>query len=192
MRKVQRSELLDLGAYEAIRERFRNRMIAAKRPRRVELGDHMSVVFENHDTILLQVQEMLRTERISDEKGIAHELETYNELIPEGRMLSATHFIEYDDEVERRRMLQQLHGVRERVHLVIGEERFTARFAVHHGEEMDRIPAVNYLSFEIGDRAAALRDAGLAVSLEVDHPLYEVRVELGTATRRALADDLED
>src|SRR5262245_14515837 len=107
MRKVERSELLDLGAYEQIRERFRSRVIASKQVRRLQLGPHMSLVFENHDTVLLQIQEMIRTERISDERAIQHELDTYNDLLPAAGALSATLFIEYDDPAQRSDMLRR-------------------------------------------------------------------------------------
>ena len=193
MNKVDRSELLNLGAYEEIRDRFRSRVIELKKNRRTSLGDHMSITFENHDTMLLQIQEMLRTERITDEKAIAHEIETYNELIPGPGQLSATHFIEYNDPEERKVMLTKLADVREHLHLCIGDQRFTARFYVHHGEEMDRIPAVNYLTFDVGkDSAKALRDTAIPATFEVSHPQYTVRVELTKAMRNALADDLEN
>ena len=192
MRKVERSEILDLGAYEQVRDRFRNRVIALKKDRRAKLGDHMSLVFENHDTMLLQIQEMLRTERISDEKSIAHELETYNELIPEPGKLSATHFVEYDDGDERRRMLERFHDLRDKIHLRLGDKRITADFYVHHGEELDRIPAGNYLTFAVGkEHASTLRDADIPAAIEVTHRDYQVSLDLSPGMRNALADDLE-
>ena len=192
MKKVDRSELLPLAAYEEIRPHFRGRIIQLKARRRMNVGDHMSLVFENHDTMLLQVQEMLRTERISDEAAIAHELETYNELVPAAGNLSATLFIEYDDVAQRRLMLQRLASLRTAMQLVLGEARFEARFATHHGEEMDRLPAVNYLKFELGaSRAAQLRDANVPAHLAVAHPDYSVQVPLARELREELARDLE-
>ena len=192
MKKVDRSELLDLGSYEQVRDRFRLRIIELKKNRRIDLGEHMSLVFENHDTMLLQIQEMLRTERITDEKSIAHEIETYNELIPGPGQLSATHFIEYDDAEQRRDMLTKLADVRDRLHLCIGDKRFSARFHVHHGEELDRIPAVNYLTFDVGrEQSISLRDGSIPASIEVDHPAYTSRVQMTKGMRNALADDLE-
>lgn len=191
MKKVERSELLNLGEYEQIRERFRQRVIALKKRRRIALGRHMSLVFENHDTVLLQVQEMLRTERISDERAIAHELETYNELIADEGCVSGTLFIEYDDPEPRRVMLERLATLRQALHLSVGDRKVTARFATHFGEEMHRIPAVNYVVFEPGKQAAAaLRDPAVPAALEVAHPDYEVRVELPPELRDELADDL--
>lgn len=193
MRKVERSELLALGAYEEIRPRFRDRVIALKARRRIALGEHMSLVFENHDTVLLQIQEMLRTERISDERAIAHELETYNELVPPPGALCATLFIEYDDKDERARMLGRLATLREHMHLRIGEQRVTARFTVQFGEEMDRLPAVNYLAFAPGREAATgLRDAAVECVIEIDHADYPLRVALPAPLREELARDLTD
>lgn len=193
MKPVSRDELLDLGPYEQIRERFRNRVIALKKHRRVLLGDHMSLVFENHDTVLLQVQEMLRTERISDDRSIAHELATYNELIPPAHGLCATLFIEYDDEVERRDMLSKFASLRDQLHLCVGEERITATFGTHFGEEMDRLPAINYLAFDVGAEASSRLSSGDArIALEVTHPDYPARTELGPAIVEQLAADLEN
>jgi hypothetical protein len=192
MKKVDRSELLSLAAYEAIRPHFRGRMIEVKSRRRVSLGDHMSLVFENHDTMLLQVQEMLRTERISDETAIAHELETYNELVPAPGNLSATLFIEYDDSAQRTAMLAKFATLRTAVHLVLGNSRFSARFGTHFGEEMDRLPAVNYLQFEVGqDEIAQLRDSAVAARFEITHPDYPLTVDLPAELRVELARDLE-
>jgi hypothetical protein len=191
MKKVDRRELLALGAYEEIRPHFRARMIEVKVRRRISLGGHMSLVFENHDTMLLQVQEMLRTERITDEVAIAHELETYNELVPAPGSLSATLFIEYDESVERTQMLAKFATLRTAVHLVIGGSRFTARFGTHHGEEMDRLPAVNYLQFEVGNQAAALKDASVPAKFEITHPDYPLTVDVSKELRAELARDLE-
>ncbi len=193
MKKVERAELLSLAAYEEIRPHFRGRMIAAKDRRRLSVGPHMSMLFENHDTVLLQVQEMLRTERISDERAIAHELETYNALIPPAGGLSATQFIEYDDPAERARMLVRFASLREAIALRVGERVAVAKFATHFGEEMDRLPAVNYLSFQIGKEAATeLLEPAVPARLEVTHPDYQQSVELPEALRRELAADLAD
>jgi hypothetical protein len=191
MRKVERSELLDLGAYEQIRERFRNRVIASKQLRRLQLGPHMSLVFENHDTVLLQIQEMLRAERISDERAIAHEIETYNELLPGTGSLCATLFIEYDDPVQRSDMLRRFASLREQITLRAGDVHAQARFSVHHGEELDRLPAVNYLTFELDPAGCEkLSDPACQGTLVINHPDYAVRVALSPQLRNELVHDL--
>jgi hypothetical protein len=192
MKKVDRSEILELGEYEKIRDRFRNRMIETKKRRRVAVGEHMTFVFENHDTVLLQVQEMLRTERISAEKGVRHELDTYNELVPGDGELSATLLIEYDDQAERREALDAMADLGEHLSLQIGDEKHPARFRPLPGEEPGRLPAVNYLFFAPGaDAAKALRDSSVEARLVVSHPSYEEAAVLSAAQRAELADDLE-
>lgn len=89
-------------------------------------------------------------------------------------------------------MLGRLSTLREQMHLTIGHRRTTAKFTVQHGEEMDRLPAVNYLSFDVGaDAAAALRDAATKAALVIDHPDYSVRVDLPGTLRDELASDLD-
>src|SRR3954471_19964675 len=111
MRKVTRDEILPFNAYESIRDTFRGRMIQHKKTRRVILGPEMSLLFEDHDTVLLQVQEMLRAERISDPTAVRFELETYNELVPADGALLATLMIELNDRDERERRRHEYFGL---------------------------------------------------------------------------------
>jgi hypothetical protein len=192
MRKIERSEILDLGSYEGVRARFVQRIIALKKNRRVSLGDHMTFVFENRDTMLFQIQEMLRTERITNEKGILHEIETYNDLVPGTGELSATLLIEYDDRDERHRMLRELADLEPHVHLVVGNVKTTASFQRSPGEEASRLPAVNYVIFRPGrDAASKLRDKTVPASIEIDHPHYAASAVLSLGIRHELAEDLD-
>ncbi|MFW6049962.1 MAG: DUF3501 family protein [Myxococcota bacterium] len=191
MKKVERSEVLDLGAYEEIRPRFMQRIIEMKKNRRVAVGDHMTFIFENYDTALFQIQEMLRAERITREDGIQHEIETYNDLVPGEGELFATLMIEYEPE-GRREKLDALRGLKNHVFLHVGERRVQAEFEVLPGEEPDRLPSINYVRFRVGaDAAKWLRDTSQPTALEVDHPAYSARAELPAAVRRELAGDLE-
>lgn len=190
MKRVERSELLDLGAYEQIREHFRARVVAAKGPRRVALGPNMTVLFENHDSVLFQVQEMLRTERITGEKAIQHELETYNELIPGDAELSATVFIEYPEREERERMLVALAGVEDDFYLVAGSER-SAVVPDRRGTDASRTMAVQYVKFPLAAAAlSAIRRAAGPVLLGVAHPAYTAEVELSAETLASLSEDV--
>src|SRR5579872_7468158 len=88
MKRIDPGEILGLAPYEQVRDKFRARVIAEKKARRVQLGPVVSLLFENHDTVLLQIQEMLRTERITRPAAIQHEIDTYNELVPGPNELS--------------------------------------------------------------------------------------------------------
>jgi hypothetical protein len=190
MKRVERSELMDLGAYEQVRERFRARVIALKARRRVALGSNITVLFENHDTVLWQIQEMLRTERITAESAIQHELETYNELIPASAELSATVFIEYPDIAERDRMLTALAGIEDKFYLDVAGERCPVRNETG-APRTDRTTAVHYTKFVLTPAAvAALRASTTQVSLGVNHPSYDAKSPLGPETVAELHADL--
>lgn len=192
MKPIDRSEVLDLGAYEAIRERFVARVIAEKRHRRVMVCDEVSALFENRDTVLMQIQEMLRTERITSESGIRHEIATYNELVPGVDELSATMFVEIADKEPRERRLVELAGLEQRIALAIDGEVVRARNE-SRGVLPDRTTAVHYVKFPLGaSLAKKLREGRDAVKVAwvLDHPKLQVRAELSPNAVRALADDL--
>ncbi len=192
MKPVSRGEILDLGAYEEIRERFRARIMEEKKRRRVALGPNMSVLFENHDTALFQIQEMIRTERITKESSVVHEIETYNELVPADDELSITLFVEYPEPQERERMLTALAGLERRVYAVVAGERI-AFVGAARGARDDRTTAVHYLKLPLsGDAVRAVQAPGADVRIGVDHPAYAVEVALPPATLSALVDDLAE
>jgi Protein of unknown function (DUF3501) len=189
MMTVSRPELLGLAEYEQIREPFRRRIMALKQARRVALGANMTVLFENHDTALYQIQEMLRTERITAEKAILHELETYNELVPRGRELSATIFIEYPERMQREEMLVALAGVETAFYLRVAGERL-AVVGDTRGTDMTRTMAVQYVKFPLSESAErALRGGGVELCLGVEHPAYRAEVVLSAEATRSLQED---
>jgi hypothetical protein len=191
MKRVERTELLALGAYEQVRPHFMARVIEQKRARYVPLGPNITVLFENHDTVLLQIQEMLRTERITAEKAIVHELETYNELVPGDDELSATVFIEYPEREERERMLVELHGIEDKFFVEVAGER-AAVVPDRRGSDPSRTMAVQYVKFPLSPAARdSVRAGNGPVSIGVDHPRYQARTALSPTTLRSLQGDFE-
>lgn len=189
MKPIQRSELLELGAYEQVRERFRARVLNEKRARYVALGPNMTVLFENRDSVLFQVQEMMRTERLTAEKAIEHELETYNELVPSDDELSATIFIEYPEREERERMLEALAGIEDKFYLSVDGER-QRLVPDRRSTDPGRTLAVHYVKFILTPSALPALKAGTAqVTLGADHAAYRTETTLGAATLKSLADD---
>jgi hypothetical protein len=191
MRPVERNEILPIGEYETIRPRFRARVIEEKKLRRIKLNDFLSIVFENHDSALMQIQEMLRTERITSEPAIQHEIETYNDLVPGPGQLSATFFVEIAEKEPREQMLVELEGLERTIFLEVEGERFAAKgnFA---GVIPGRTTAVHYFKFDLSEAAqAAIRGRSAKVAVVVDHVRSPLRVELARATVVKLAEDLE-
>jgi hypothetical protein len=120
VRKLTPDDILDLRAYERERDAFRRHIIGLKRRRRVALGPLVSIVFENTDTMRWQVQEMARAERMLRDEQIAHEVDTYNQLIPDAGELSATLLIELQTEAELREWLPRLVGIEHTVAFLLG------------------------------------------------------------------------
>jgi Protein of unknown function (DUF3501) len=191
MRTIERSEILPLGEYETIRPRFRARVIEQKKLRRVTFGEHFSAVFENRDTVLLQIQEMLRTERITSEPAIMHEIETYNDLIPGEDELSLTLFVEISEREVRERVLVELAGLEESVGIEVAGTFFRAVDKRSPGAVPERTTAVHYLKVKLSPEAAAALKAKTAeAAIVIKHPRLEARADLSPGTRTELAWDL--
>ena len=191
MQRVERNEILKIGEYETIRERFRARIIAEKKARRVAFGPLATAVFENHDTVLLQIQEMIRTERITREGAILHEIETYNQLIPADGELSATVMLEIDDRDTREKFLNAAAGIHEHIAMEVDGDRSRATWddrLVIPG----RASAVLYLKFPLSkDALRKIKSGAAKVALVASHPAYEARAELSLAALKSLTEDLE-
>lgn len=191
MRPIERNEILPLPDYEMVRPHFRARIIEEKRPRRVTLGEHLAVTFENRDSVLLQIQEMLRTERITSEPAIAHEIATYNDLVPGVDQLSVTLWVQIPDKPLRDRLLVELAGLEDTVRLEVDGKSFEVKGPRPDGFMEGRTTAVHYLKAQLSPEAAAAIKARTAkVTIAVEHPGHPVRVDLDRATIAKLAEDL--
>lgn len=192
IRPITRSDIKGPALYGPIRDDFRRRIMELKRPRRVLVGDRVSMVFENRHTLLFQIEEMLRAENITGDDGIAAELEVYNALMPTADSLSATLFIELPGDADPYVELRRLVGLDEHVVLHVGPHALRAAFEPGRSTE-DKISAVQYLRFELPpDARAALATPGTALAVEIDHPSYRHRIPLGEDTRASLARDYEE
>jgi hypothetical protein len=192
VQKLSVDDIKDMRAYERERDDFRRQIIDLKRRRRVELGTLMSMVFENTETMRWQVQEMARVERMLRDEQIAHEVETYNEIIPDEGQLSATLMLELTSADELREWLPKLVGVQRSIMMVIDdldpvrgvpqdEERLTRE---------DTTAAVHFIKFTFTPEQIAAFEAG-PVRIVVDHPEYREEVELSDTQRIELATDLQ-
>ena len=191
MQKVTLDEIVGSERYEKIRDDFRRRIIELKKHRRLSVGDRMTFVFENHETVLFQIQEMLRAERITDIDKIRFEVDTYNELIPGDGELSSTLLIEITEQNQIRPELVKLIGLDKAVSLQIGQ-RFTVPGMFEGGRSTeDNLSAVQYVRFPLSPEArAAFCEGKDEVRLVITHPNYQAQVPLPTATRQSLAAEL--
>jgi len=192
MEKLTRADLLSLEAYAEQRQDFRNRVIEHKKNRKVMLGDHASLHFEDRLTVQYQIQEMLRVERIFEAAGIEEELATYNPLIPDGSNLKATFLMEYEDIEERKRALAALIGVEDQVWMQVAG--FDPVWAIAdedmERENAEKTSSVHFLRFEFTPEMVAAIKEGGALSVGIGHPHYNARLDpLPERIRAALAAD---
>ena len=188
--RVAREDIVDLNAYDRVRDATIDRIIALKKLRRVELGDRVSLAFECRDTVIFQVQEMLRVERIYEEHRIREEIDVYNELMPGNGELSATLFIEITSQDRIQADLDSMIGLEEHLWLEVGDEhRLKAWFEPGHSRE-DRISAVHYIRFKLPRAMRAAFVPGAEVVLTLDHPHYHARAILPQGQVAELAKDL--
>ena len=189
MDKVVLEDIVGNAAYEKKREQSRQRIIELKRNRRVSVGDKVTLVFENRDTVIFQIQEMMRAERISDLDKIREEIDVYNELIPASGELSATLFLEIEDQTHLREDLLKFLGIDESVYLKVGNHSIHARFEEGHSKE-DKISAVQYIKFPFSEAMLQAFVKGEKTELVIDHPNYQARTVIGPDTRQSLVEDL--
>jgi hypothetical protein len=188
MQPVAFEEIKNIAGYEVERESLRPRMMALKDRRRVRVGDHLTFLFENRETVRYQVQEMLRIERIVKPQDIRHELDTYNELVPGPGQLSASLLIEYGTPEERAVHLRELLGIENHVWLVVdGTAPVPAAFDARQ-ISTDRVSSVQYIKFQLSPEQVARFAKG--ASIRVDHPYYSFEHPLTPAELPELAEDL--
>ena len=193
MAKLTRDDLYSLEKYAEIRNDFRSKVMEHKKNRRVALGEHAALYFEDSLTMQYQVQEMLRIERIFEKEGIEDELQAYNPLIPDGSNWKATFMIEFPEAEQRRAMLARLVDIENRVFVRVGD--LDKVYAIADEDldraDEDKTSSVHFLRFELtGEMVDALR-GGAALAAGIDHPNYQVEISpVDDKVRQSLLDDL--
>jgi hypothetical protein len=192
MPPITPDSLMTLEAYAKVRKAQRAQVIAHRKLRTVRLGEHISVQFEDEDTIRRQIQEMLHIEKIFEPEGIQSEIDAYAPLIPDGSNWKATMLIEYPDPHERRRELARLIGVEDRMFV---EAEGHPRIYAIADEDLDRendekTSSVHFLRFELPAVAREAVRAGASVKLGCDHTNYPAHVAIPPETLASLAGDL--
>ena len=194
MHKLTRDDLYSLEQYSEIRGEFRNKVLAHKRNRRVELGTNAALYFEDRLTMQYQIQEMLRIERIFEAAGINDELEAYNPLIPDGSNWKATFMVEFPDVEERRAMLSRLLRIEDKVYVQV--DGFDRVYAIAD-EDLERsddkkTSAVHFMRFELSSEEVEALKSGAELGAGIDHDNYRVEISpLPENIRQSLLADLD-
>lgn len=193
MKKIEVDEVYPLAEYEKIREDFRKEILEQKRRRRVQAGHYVSLTFENRNTLLFQIQEMLRAERIEAPEKIQEEVDVYNDLVPGPRELSATLFIEITDEGKIKEVLDRLIGIDRgnTVFLQIGKKKkIPALFEAGRSTEA-QISAVHFLRFKLDITTMETFRSERENFIVIEHPQYKEQAPITEETKQALLEDLD-
>ncbi len=194
MHKLTRDDLLSLEQYAEKRLKFRDKVMAHKRNRRLDLGTNAALYFEDRLTMQYQVQEMLHIERIFEADGINEELQVYNPLIPDGSNWKATFMVEFPEAEERRVMLGRLLGIEDNVYIHVVD--FDRVYAIAD-EDMERADdektsAVHFLRFELPAQQVAALKSGASFVAGIDHENYQAEVsDIADNVRTSLLNDLD-
>jgi hypothetical protein len=189
MKPIDLSEIKSNADYELQRETLRPQIMALKDRRRIRLGDHLTFLFENRETVRYQIQEMMRIERLTQPQEIAHEVSTYNELIPAEGELSASLLVEYESPEERNVKLRELLGLEKHIWLEVAGAGRTAAIFDDRQIATDRISSVQYVKFRLTE--AQQKNWMNGAKLIADHPHYQAERALTQAELEELAADFQ-
>ncbi len=189
---LSRDQILDLGDYERQRDEIRPRAIAARGIRLVEVGPNATLAFENRETVVYQIQEMLRAERIAREEEVRHEIDTYTDLLPSPSELSATLMLEFPAVDERSVRLSELVGFEDHLHLEIEGAGKSAAYFDQRQMDEEKISAVQFVRFPLSGEQLRALAAGRRLRVVADHPRYRHAADVPESTVRALAADLRE
>lgn len=192
MKQIEFGEVKNIYEYEKVRDDFRKKIIDAKKVRRIRLGDKMTLVLENRDSVLFQIQEMLRVERIVSDEGMQHEINTYNQLVPKEKEVSGTLLIDITEKSLIKPVLDSLVGLNKNsFFLRIGMNDIVAVFDEGQAED-ERISAVQYVKWKLTDEDVRnLKDSSVEAAIVSKHPNYSFVQALSHEQRRAIVEDLE-
>jgi hypothetical protein len=193
VKRLTTLDLLPPEEYERNRAAYRSRIIHLKQDRRISIGERVTLVFENRDTLLFQVQEMIRAESIRTPERIQEELDVYNAQIPETGELSATLLIEVTDPADVQPVLDGFKDLDkgERVALVVGPHTVYGEFEQGRSKE-DKISAVHYVRFRVPPPVTAtMKNLDALMEIAVHHPGYQARASVPDKMRVSLLQDLD-
>ena len=185
-------DLLSAADYEQDRPTIRQRIIALKKRRRISVGALVTLVFENRETLLFQIQEMIRAERIYDPRKIQEECDVYNTLLPGPEELSATLYIEITDSEKIQELLDSFQNIDrpDTVALKVGDTAIFANFEAGHSKE-DKISAVHFVRFSTSQPFRdLLAQPEVPAFLTITHPHYRAEAPVPDEMREEWLKDL--
>lgn len=192
MDKLTREDLYSLEQYHEVRSEFRNKVMEHKKSRRLAIGEHVNLYFEDRLTMQYQIQEMLRIEKIFQAEGIQEELDVYNPLVPDGSNWKATMMIEYAEDAEKKAALKELVGIEETLWVSVeGEKAFAIANEDLERSTPDKTSSVHFVRFELTQAMKEKVKQGGSLHFGIDHPKYSHTVVVAQQVYQSLLNDLD-
>ena len=188
---VENKDLLSADIYQKNRKQIRKELLEYKKNRRVTLGPYATFYFENFDTMLGQIQEMLYIEKGGDEQ-LKDELEAYNPLIPKGRELVATLMFEIDDPTLRADFLNKVGGIEEKVYLQVDKDKIKAKAEtdVDRTSAEGKASSVQFIHFHFSEeQIIKFKNSSKKITLGIEHSLYNHATIIPEDTKKSLIED---
>ena len=190
-REIQKEDIMPLDVYIKNRKEIRKNIVNFKKDRRIALGPYATFYFENYETMLAQVQEMLYIEKGGDEQ-LKDELIAYNPLIPNGKELTATLMFEIDNPVSRAAFLGKVGGIEEKIFIKIDGEIVNAipEQDVDRTSAEGKASSVQFLHFKFtNEQIQKFKLDGAEVEIGIDHNEYSHTTKLSTLNLSSLSAD---
>ena len=190
-REIQKQDIMPLDVYIKNRKELRKNIVSFKKDRRIALGPYATFYFENYETMLAQVQEMLYIEKGGDEQ-LKDELEAYNPLIPNGKELTATLMFEIDNPVSRSAFLSKVGGIEEKVFIKIDGEiaKAVPEKDVDRTSADGKASSVQFIHFELTDKQIQkFKSKNIDIELGIDHNEYSHTTKLSLENINSLSAD---
>jgi len=190
-REIQKQDIMPLDVYIKNRKELRKNIVSFKKDRRIALGPYATFYFENYETMLAQVQEMLYIEKGGDEQ-LKDELEAYNPLIPNGKELTATLMFEIDNPVSRSAFLSKVGGIEEKVFIKIDGEiaKAVPEKDVDRTSADGKASSVQFIHFELTDKQIQkFKSKNIDIELGIDHKDYSHTTKLSLENINSLSAD---
>jgi len=190
---ITRQDLLPPHSYRDGRSEYIDKMISYKKNRRIKLAPHISLLFENRNTVLFQIQELVNSEDLTDPKEIDEYIAIYAGMLPDNNELSATLFIEMDIQETLQELLAQLKGIEQYLFMIAGGEKIRAVFEDEH-DDREYTTSVHYLKFPLTPTVQAYlidtASADVELCLVLKHPNLFSDIKLSPETVSSLQKDL--
>ena len=188
---INESDILNRDEYKAQRKILREKMVLRKKNRRLDIGPYITIYFENRDTILHQINEMVYIENGGAEQ-IKDEILAYKSLIPNGKELVATLMVEIDSPIKRADFLGKMGGFEENLDVIVNNKviKGNPESDVERTTAEGKASSVQFVHFEFDeDSINEFRATNKDVTITINHNDYKHSTVMNQETKDELSKD---